>query len=91
MNSSCAQRQQNKTQVLGTEETLLEITGVWLLRGDTVEHMTAANDDANWYTWTALSKADEPVSDENKKIVEAFWTSEDAIDGKPIQDSKVFK
>jgi elongation factor 1-gamma len=78
-------------QVLGTEETVLEIAGVWLLRGHTVEHMTAANDDANWYTWTPLSFKGQPVSDENKKLVEAFWTSEDAIDGKPIQDSKVFK
>lgn len=38
--------------VLGTEETVLEIKGVWLLRGDTVEHLVNANDDANWYTWT---------------------------------------
>jgi elongation factor 1-gamma len=69
----------------------LEIAGVWLLRGDTVDHMKEANDDANWYTWTALSKAGEPVSDESKALVEAYWTSEDQIDGKPIQDSKVFK
>jgi elongation factor 1-gamma len=53
--------------------------------------MKEANDDANWYTWKALSKAGEPVSDESKALVEAFWTSEDQIDGKPIQDSKVFK
>lgn len=77
--------------VLGTEETLLEISGVWLLRGHTVEHMTAANDDANWYTWTPLSTRGQPVSEENKKIVETYWTADDAIDGKPIQDSKVFK
>jgi elongation factor 1-gamma len=78
-------------QVLGTEETVLEIAGVWLLRGDTVDHMKEANDDANWYTWKALSTAGEPVSDENKAFVERFWTAEDEIDGKPIQDSKVFK
>lgn len=53
--------------------------------------MTAANDDANWYTWTALSKPGEPVSEENKKLVADFWTAEEEIDGKPIQDSKVFK
>jgi elongation factor 1-gamma len=76
---------------LGTEETVLEIAGVWLLRGNTVDHMKEANDDANWYTWTALSAPGEPVSDENKAIVSTFWTAEDAIDGKPIQDSKVFK
>lgn len=77
--------------VLGTEETVLEIAGVWLLRGDTVDHMKEANDDANWYTWKALSVAGQPVSDENKALVETFWTAEDQIDGKPIQDSKVFK
>ncbi len=77
--------------MLGTEETVLEIAGVWLLRGNTVDHMKEANDDANWYTWTALSTPGEPVSDENKAMVTTFWTTEDQIDGKPIQDSKVFK
>jgi len=77
--------------VLGTEETVLEIKGLWLLRGHTVEHMINANDDANWYTWTALTKAGEPVSDETKALVKAYWCEESELEGKPIQDSKVFK
>lgn len=77
--------------VLGTEETALEIAGVWLLRGDTVEHMISANDDANWYNWTKLAGKDMPPSDETKAKVTAYWTSETELDGKPIQDSKVFK
>jgi elongation factor 1-gamma len=77
--------------VLGTEETALEIAGVWLLRGHTVEHMINANDDANWYTWKPLSEKGQPVSEESKKLVTEYWTAEKEIDGKPIQDSKVFK
>jgi elongation factor 1-gamma len=77
--------------VLGTEETVLEIKGIWLLRGDTVEHMVSANDDANWYTWTKLAGKGLPPTDEVKTQVAAYWCSEDELEGKPIQDSKVFK
>lgn len=77
--------------VLGTEETVLEIKGVWLLRGDTVDHLKQANDDANWYTWTKLGGADMEITDENKEIVRSFWCEESNLEGKQIQDSKVFK
>lgn len=77
--------------VLGTEETKLEIAGIWLLRGDTVEHMVNANDDANWYNWTKLAGKGMPPSDEAKAKVKAYWTEENELEGKPIQDSKVFK
>jgi elongation factor 1-gamma len=77
--------------VLGTEETVLEIKGIWLLRGDTVEHLVNANDDANWYTWTKLAGKGLPPSDEVKAQVAAYWCSENELEGKPIQDSKVFK
>lgn len=77
--------------VLGTEETVLEIKGVWLLRGDTVEHLKAANDDANWYTWKMLAGPGKAISDEDKEVVRSFWCEENELEGKPIQDSKVFK
>jgi len=77
--------------VLGTEETKLEIKGVWLLRGDTVEHMKNANDDANWYTWTKLAGKGLAPTDEVKKQVAEYWCSESELEGQPIQDSKVFK
>lgn len=70
---------------------LLEISGVWLLRGDTVEHMCQANDDANWYTWTKLAGGDVAPTEEAKKTVAEYWCSEDKLQGKTIQDSKVFK
>lgn len=77
--------------VLGTEETSLEIVGIWLLRGDTVEHMKTVNDDANWYTWKKLAGKGLAPSDEVKAQVSAYWCSESELEGKPIQDSKVFK
>ena len=76
---------------LGTEETVLEIKGIWLLRGDTVEHLKEANDDANWYSWTKLAGKGLAPTDEVKKQVADFWCSETELEGKPIQDSKVFK
>lgn len=77
--------------VLGTEETVLEIKGIWLLRGDTVQHLKDANDDANWYTWTKLAGPGLAPTDEVKQQVKDFWCSEETLEGKPIQDSKVFK
>jgi len=77
--------------VVGTEDTVLEITGVWLLRGQTVQHMLQANDDANWYTWALLAGQDKPVTDDVKKIVHDYWTADTTLDGKTIQDSRVFK
>jgi elongation factor 1-gamma len=77
--------------VLGTEETTLEIVGLWLLRGDSAEHMIQCNDDANWYTWTKLAGKDMPVTDEVKDMVKSYWTNDKELEGKPIQDSKVFK
>jgi len=77
--------------VLGTEETSLEIAGVWLLRGDSVDCMVQANDDANWYTWKKLAGKGLDATDECKSTVTAYWTEEDVLEGKPIQDSKVFK
>ena len=77
--------------VLGTEETVLEIKGVWLLRGDTVQHMIDANDDANWYTWNKLAGKGLAPTDEAKATVAAYWCSENELEGKPIQGSQVFK
>lgn len=74
--------------VLGTEDTVLEIKGVWLLRGDTVQHLIDANDDANWYTWTKLAGQDVTLTDEVKKQVAGFWCEEKELEGKPIQEDR---
>jgi len=78
--------------LLGSEESgVLEIKGVWFFRGDTPQYIKDANDDANWYTWTKLAGKDMPITDEAKKLVFDYWTQEEELEGKPIQDSKVFK
>jgi elongation factor 1-gamma len=78
--------------VLGVEDgALIEIKGVWLFRGDTVEHMCNANDDANWYTWVKLAGPGLEPTEEVKKQVADFWCCETEVEGKLIQDSKVFK
>jgi len=77
--------------VVGTEETTLEIVGMWLFRGQTADHMIQANDDANWYNWEKLCGGDVAPTDEVKAKVAAYWCSEEELEGKKIQDSKVFK
>jgi len=78
--------------VLGQEDPCkIEIKGIWLFRGDTVEHMKNANDDANWYTWTKLAGQDIAPTDEVKKRVHAYWCNEETLEDMPIADSKVFK
>jgi len=67
--------------VLGTEDTVLEIQGMWLLRGDTVQHMINANDDANWYTWTKVAGPGMDATDEVKERIKEYWVSETTVDG----------
>jgi len=77
--------------ILGTEGTMLEIKGIWLLRGNDVNCMKEANDDANWYTWKKLGGKDLKITEENKELVRSFWVEEKMLEGKEIQDTKVFK
>jgi len=78
--------------VLGQEDPCkIEIKGIWLFRGDTVEHMKQANDDANWYTWTKLAGQEMELTEETKLRVYNYWCQENELEGMPIADSKVFK
>ncbi|CAI5700981.1 unnamed protein product [Peronospora effusa] len=72
--------------VCGAEGSEIIITGCWLFRGDSAQHMVEANPDAEYYTW---KKAE--LNDETKARVAAYWCNEDELEGKPIADSKVFK
>merc|ERR1712232_1231742 len=76
--------------ILGTEETLLEIKGIWLLRGNDVTFMKSANADANWYTWKKIGGKDLEITDEDKELVSSYWVEEKMLEGKEIQDTKVF-
>mmetsp|Transcript_930 Transcript_930/g.1397 ORF Transcript_930/g.1397 Transcript_930/m.1397 type:complete len:424 (+) Transcript_930:83-1354(+) len=75
-------------QISGEEGKELLISGAWLFRGDTVQHLCDANDDANWYDWV---KIETPVSDADKELIKEFWCSETTLEGRPIVDCKVFK
>lgn len=75
-------------QITGSEETSIKVSGAWLLRGDSPQHLIQANDDANWYDWTKIAT---PVSDADKALIKEFWTSETTLEGEPIVDCKVFK
>jgi elongation factor 1-gamma len=71
-----------------SEEAPHNVAGVWLIRGQSIQPLIDANDDAEYYTWT---KIEAPVSDENKALVKAFWCNEDELEGQKIVDCKVFK
>jgi len=77
--------------ILGTEETLLEIKGIWLLRGNDVTFMKSANADANWYTWKKIGGKDLEITEEDKELVRSYWVEKKMLEGKKIQDTKVFK
>mmetsp|Transcript_26830 Transcript_26830/g.46257 ORF Transcript_26830/g.46257 Transcript_26830/m.46257 type:complete len:424 (+) Transcript_26830:81-1352(+) len=69
------------------EEPALEISCVWLFRGQGVPAEMAETDDYVNYDWRKLD-AD---SDADKKLVEAYWSWPDVIDGKRFREGKVFK
>jgi elongation factor 1-gamma len=73
--------------VLGSEGKSIEITGCWLFRGNSAEHMIEANPDAEYYTWKKV----ETFDDATKSKISAYWCNEDTLFDKPIADSKVFK
>mmetsp|Transcript_20433 Transcript_20433/g.33572 ORF Transcript_20433/g.33572 Transcript_20433/m.33572 type:complete len:437 (+) Transcript_20433:91-1401(+) len=73
-------------QIVG--EGPFEVVGVWLMRGQEIKPLLDANDDAEYYTWTKIAA---PVSDADKAMISEMWCSETTIEGKKIQDCKVFK
>lgn len=73
--------------VLGAEGSEIKISGCWLFRGQSAEHMIEANPDAEYYTWKKVENFD----DATKKKVEEYWCNEETLNGMPIADSKVFK
>jgi elongation factor 1-gamma len=66
---------------------LFEIEGVWLMRGTSVDPLLEANPDAEYHTWTKLDH----TKDEVREQVKEFWCAEDAIAGRALYDSKLFK
>ena len=76
--------------VTGSEQDLpIEISGVWLMRGQSVEYLTEANDDALCYTWTKIDHNNQEMKD----FVAEYWAADvdGYIEGKLVTDGKVFK
>jgi len=74
--------------ILGNEELGLEVTGMWLIRGKSIQPLIDANDDAAYYQWINIPF---PISDENKLKVKELWCSETEIENKIVSDYKCFK
>ncbi|CBJ27519.1 eukaryotic elongation factor-1 B gamma [Ectocarpus siliculosus] len=75
-------------QITGEEGKELIVSGAWLIRGQSIQPMVDANDDANWYDWVKVAT---PVSDADKALVTEMWCSETTVEGRPVLDGKVFK
>jgi len=74
--------------ILGEEGKKIEITGLWLIRGDSIKPLLDANDDAEHYNWQRI---EHPVSDADKEKVKELWCSETHIEGRVVADYKCFK
>eukprot|EP00296_Roombia_truncata_P000148 JP435811.1.p2 GENE.JP435811.1~~JP435811.1.p2 ORF type:complete len:405 (+),score=184.09 JP435811.1:1-1215(+) len=73
--------------VIAGEEPELEITGVWLFRGQDLPPELLAVDDTELYEWTKLDPKDPAV----KSKVENYWCWEGTFNGKPFGCGKIFK
>lgn len=66
----------------------MKITAYYLIRGQSIQPLIECNSDAECYTWTKMNI---PASDEDKKLLFDYWTSETTLEGEPVLDSKVYK
>lgn len=67
-----------------------EVTGMWLMRGHSIQPMLDSNPDAEYYTWKKMN----PEDAADRTLVEAYWAEpapEESLLGKVVYDSRVFK
>jgi elongation factor 1-gamma len=74
--------------IRGEEGKGMKITCYYLIRGDSIQPLIDANDDAAYYTWTKVST---PASDADKKLLMDYWCSEGPLEGEACLDSRVYK
>jgi elongation factor 1-gamma len=65
-----------------------KITCYYLIRGQSIEPLITANDDAAYYNW---KKVDMPASDADKAMIMEYWCSEGPLEGEENLDSRVYK
>ena len=66
----------------------MKITHYFLIRGQDIQALIAANSDAECYTWTKIPV---PVSDADKQLIFDYWTSDTTLEGEPVLDNRCFK
>lgn len=64
-----------------------EVTGCWMIRGQSIEPMLEANPDSEYYEWIKVDTADP----EQRRKVEEYWSATEKLYGKTIADDKLFK
>ncbi|KAF9902770.1 hypothetical protein BX616_001809 [Lobosporangium transversale] len=74
--------------VVAGEDNANIITGYFIVRGNAEEMIEEITDAADYesYTWIKVN-----VDEEEKKKIDQVFAWEGSVDGKPIQDGKVFK
>eukprot|EP00636_Phaeomonas_parva_P008730 CAMPEP_0118886972 /NCGR_PEP_ID=MMETSP1163-20130328/24854_1 /TAXON_ID=124430 /ORGANISM="Phaeomonas parva, Strain CCMP2877" /LENGTH=440 /DNA_ID=CAMNT_0006825307 /DNA_START=26 /DNA_END=1348 /DNA_ORIENTATION=- len=68
----------------------MNVSGMWLIRGQEITPMLEANPDAEYHTWTKIDNTSDP---EVRQRVKEYWTRDcgEQIKGRTVLDSKVFK
>merc|ERR1711871_19180 len=74
--------------IRGVEGESMKITCYYVIRGDSIQPLIDANDDAAYYNWTKMNL---PASDADKKMLFDYWCSEGPLEGEPCLDSRVYK
>lgn len=74
--------------IRGKEGEFMKVSCYYLIRGQDIQPLITANDDAAYYDWKKLP---EVISDEEKKNIFDYWCSDGPLDGEVCLDSRVYK
>jgi len=76
--------------IRGVEKQGMKITCYYLIRGHDIKPLIACNDDAECYVWTNITEGG-VCSEENKKLLFDYWTTDEQLEGEPVLDSRCYK
>lgn len=77
--------------IRGSPETMMKVTGIFLIRGHDITPLIKCNDDAECYDWKMVAGGDIQVTEEFKKTLYDYWCSEGPLDGEECLDSRCYK
>ena len=69
----------------------MKVTAYYFIRGQDIQPLLAANDDAECYNWTMVGGKDMACDETTKKNWEEILTSETTLEGETLLDSMLFK